>query len=151
MVSKLKHNIALNLDLIGFSASTICAIHCALMPILFLILPLIGLGFATNSLFEYSFILISLIIGTFTFKHGYLNHHKRLYPLGIFISGLTLVIVSHFLIDGHSPHTEAETLKENFTDNFFWILAPVGALMIAVSHFINRKLSKNIKAGKCKC
>lgn len=151
MVSKLKHNIALNLDLIGFSASTLCAIHCALMPFVFLILPLIGLGFATNSLFEYSFILISLIIGTFTFKHGYLNHHKKLYPLCIFLSGLTLVVISHFLIVDHSHHAENEALKGNYPDNYLWILAPAGAFMIATSHFINRKLSKTIKSGKCKC
>lgn len=151
MLSKTKHNLALNLDLIGFSASTLCAIHCALMPFVFLILPLIGLGFVKNSLFEFSFILISLVIGLYTFRHGYLRHHKKLYPVFMFITGLSLIIISHFFSSDHYHHHESETINEYVKSDYLWILAPIGALLIAVSHFINRKLSNSFNKMKCSC
>lgn len=151
MVSKIKHNLALKLDLIGFSASALCAIHCALMPFLLIALPLIGFGFVTNPMFEFSFIFVSLIIGIFTFKHGFLNHHKRFYPIGLFMTGFLLIVLSHFLLSPHSHDINKNSISEFSEENLSWIFAPVGALIIAVSHFINRKLSKKTESVKCNC
>lgn len=151
MVSKVKHNLALKLDLIGFSASALCAIHCALMPFLLIALPLIGFGFVTNPIFEFSFIFVSLIIGTFTFKHGFLNHHKKFYPIGLFITGFLIIVLSHFLLSPHSHEINLNSVSLFSEDNLNWIFAPAGAFLIAVSHFINRKLSKKTQSGKCNC
>ena len=99
MIKSIKHNIALKLDSIGFIASTICAIHCMAMPFILLLLTLYGLEFIANPLFEITFIATSVAIGVFTFRHGYFNHHKKVYPFLIFICGLVLIIGGHFVHD----------------------------------------------------
>ena len=151
MVSRLKHNLALKLDLIGLSASVICAIHCALMTVILIFLPLVGLEFISNPFFEYSFVLISIIIGIFTFKHGYLNHHGRLYPFAIFITGLIIIFSTHFLFGEHNHNSDIHETDIFLTDKFLWFTAPLGAVLIGTSHFINRKLSKTCKIKKCNC
>lgn len=145
MVKTIRHNLALKLDLWGFSASAICAIHCAIMPFIIAFLPLIGLQFFANPFFEYTFIAISLIIGSFTFKHGYLNHHKKLYPFLLFLSGFAVILFGHIYFHDHSAEaiTGNEHIHEN--NNFFFLIAPLGAIIIAISHLINRGLSKTQK------
>jgi len=153
MISKLKHNLALKLDLIGFSASTICAIHCALMPFIIVILPLVGMEFVANPLLEYSFIASSIIIGFYTFKHGYFNHHRKVYPFAIFLIGLLIVLIGHFFFHDHSVDDKLifQTSENDIHGKLFIIIAPFGALLIGASHFINRKLSKEKKAKSCTC
>lgn len=151
LISKIKHDLALNLDMIGFSASTICAIHCALMPFLLAILPLIGFGFITNPFFEFIFISISLVVGIFTFKHGYLNHHKKIYPFALFVTGLIIVLSGHFIFESHEHIPAKINFANLFSQNLIWISAPIGALLIGISHFINRKLSVDSRNRKCSC
>lgn len=153
MISRIKHNLALKLDLIGFSASTICAIHCALMPFAIVFLPLIGLEFIANPFFEFSFITASIIIGFYTFKHGYFNHHRKIYPFAIFLAGLTIVFIGHFLFHNHSieDKLDLQSAGSDFQDKLLFIIAPIGALLIGFAHFINRKLSKSKSAKSCTC
>jgi len=147
----MKHNLALKLDLIGFSASTTCAIHCALMPFIIMFLPFLGMEFVANPLIEYSFIASSIIIGIYTFKHGYFNHHRKVYPFAIFLTGILIVFIGHFLFHDHSfedkliLHSTENTLQ----DKIVIIIAPAGALLIGISHFINRKLSKEKSVKSC--
>jgi hypothetical protein len=48
------HKTSARLDSIGITASTLCAIHCAAMPLLFTSLPLLGLGFLANAWVEWA-------------------------------------------------------------------------------------------------
>lgn len=136
MIKTIKHNLALKLDSIGFIASTLCAIHCALMPFVFIFLAFYGLNFIADPAIELIFISTSVIIGIFTFTHGYFKHHKRLYPFAIFITGLIIVFTGHFLFHEHEPsesyHTEEILLL---------FISPIGAILIGVGHYLNRKLS----------
>jgi len=145
MIKTFKHNLALKLDLIGFSASTICAIHCALMPFIIVFLPLMGLQFMANPFVEYIFIAASLVIGSFTFKHGYFNHHKKLYPFILFLSGFTIIMVGHFFFHEHSHEVIQDMESVHNDETMFLMIAPAGAFIIAISHLINRRLSKTTK------
>ena len=49
-----------NLDLLGFWASTLCAIHCAALPIILAFSALGSLQFLENPLFEGAMILIAV-------------------------------------------------------------------------------------------
>ncbi|HEY2583370.1 MAG TPA: MerC domain-containing protein, partial [Mucilaginibacter sp.] len=48
------------LDNVGMTASVLCAIHCALVPLLITSLPLLGLGFLANPWLEWSMIILAL-------------------------------------------------------------------------------------------
>ncbi|MBS1517586.1 MAG: MerC domain-containing protein [Bacteroidetes bacterium] len=141
----IKHNLSLKLDFIGFIASSVCAVHCFLMPFIIITLTYYGMSFFNNPLFEITFISISLIIGIFTFRHGYLNHHKSLVPGIIFITGLIIIIVSHFLYHEHHE------VNHDLDNLFLFIITPLGAVLIAVSHVINRKLTREKHKAACKC
>lgn len=145
MIKSFRHNLALKLDSIGFIASTLCAIHCAAMPFIFIFLTMYGYQFIANPFVEIFFIASSVLIGTYTFRHGYFNHHKKLYPFLIFILGLTVIIAGHYIIQNHS-HTEIHN-----DEIIFLIITPMGAFLIGLGHFLNRKLSKNLKSKACNC
>lgn len=144
MINRIKHELALKLDLIGFSASTVCAIHCALMPFIIVFLPLLGMEFVANPVIEYIFIATSILIGIYTFKHGYFNHHRKIYPFAIFLTGLILISIGHFLFHDHSIENKLvfQSNENGLQEHLFIVIAPLGALLIGTSHFINRKLSK---------
>ncbi|MEO6695959.1 MAG: MerC domain-containing protein [Ignavibacteria bacterium] len=148
MINNIKHNLALKLDLIGFSASTICAIHCALMPFIILFLPLLGLEIIANPIIEYSVIFSSMLIGFYTFKHGYFKHHRKAYPFAIFVIGLVLIVAGHFFFHDHSIDNKS-ILESTTEDALLFLIAPLGALLIALSHFINRSLSKKNTVSSC--
>ncbi|MEP7146446.1 MAG: MerC domain-containing protein [bacterium] len=132
----IRHSLALKLDSVGFVASTLCAIHCAAMPFLFLFLTIYGLQFFANPLIEFLFISSSIVIGIFTFRHGYFKHHKRFYPFLIFATGLSLVLIGHFFFHDHS-HVEIGR-----DELIFFLISPIGAGLIGIGHYLNRKLSR---------
>jgi len=112
-----------------------------------------GMEFVANPLIEYSFIVSSIIIGFYTFKHGYFNHHRKIFPFAIFLTGLMIVLIGHFLFHDHSIEDKLiiQSAENNLEDKLFIIIAPFGALLIGISHFINRKLSKEKSAKSCTC
>jgi len=111
------------LDHIGITASTLCAVHCAVVPVLFTSLPLIGLGFLANAWVEWGMILLALIIGTYSIGGAYLRVHKRPAPLFLLIAGFAVILLGHAFTTG-------------------WleiIMVPAGGLLIAAAHFVNYK------------
>ncbi|QXV64121.1 MerC domain-containing protein [Mucilaginibacter achroorhodeus] len=121
---------ALKLDNIGMTASTLCAIHCAAVPVFFTSLPLLGLEFLANPWVEWSMILFALFIGVWSIGGEYKNHRNAL-PLAMLVLGFILVIGGHLLI-----HNWVEA-----------VVVPVGGLLIATAHFINYKLAGTCNAG----
>ena len=135
---QIEHKRISRLDMLGFSASTICAIHCALLPVILLFLPLLGLEFITNPAIEITLIGVSLIIGLYTLRNGYLKHHGKLYPTVLFILGLSIIVLGHFTI-GHDLH-EGKIDEITFLSVLGAVIIPVGAVLIAVAHYKNRKM-----------
>jgi hypothetical protein len=83
----------INWDGVGIFTSVLCAIHCTIVPLAAGLLPLIGLGFLKQPLFEYGMIGLAFGIGTWALWHGFARHHRRLLPWLLFILGMILLIV----------------------------------------------------------
>lgn len=145
MLKNINHKLSLKLDVIGTIASAACAIHCFLMPFLIITLTYYGMTFFNEPIVEIVFISVSLFIGIFTFRHGYINHHRSLIPACLFISGLIIILISHFLFhDHHEINFDTDSI-------LLLIFTPLGALIIAYSHYLNRKLSKIKDLPSCNC
>jgi phosphoglycerol transferase MdoB-like AlkP superfamily enzyme len=119
------------LDNIGMTASLLCAIHCAVVPILLTSLPLLGLGFLANPWFEWSMIIFALLIGCYAIGSSYVHIHHKLLPMGLLIAGFLIIIAGHlFISDWHEA-----------------IIVPVGGLLIATAHFFNFKYTGICREG----
>jgi hypothetical protein len=117
------------LDSLGMTASTLCAIHCALVPIFITSLPLIGLGFLANPWFEWGMIILAFIIGTSSIGSSYFRMHKRVLPLLLLTIGFIIIVAGHVFISGWPEG----------------IIVPLGGFTIAIAHFFNYKY-----VGACK-
>ncbi|QHS57559.1 MerC domain-containing protein [Mucilaginibacter sp. 14171R-50] len=128
MISRLK---AIKLDNVGMTASTLCAIHCAAVPVFFTSLPLIGLGFLANPWVEWIMIIIALVVGISSIGTSYFKEHHRVLPLLLMLAGFVTIIIGHLFITGWA---EA-------------IVVPAGGFTIAAAHFINYKYAGTCNAG----
>ncbi len=133
----------MSLDKAGGIASTICAIHCLLTSIALGALSTVGLGFMESPLVDIAFISIAIIVGTFSLKHGY-NHHRSMLPASLFTIGITLIVVSHFVI-GHNHHHAHDGFHLELVD----IMAIAGGLTLATFHFVNASLLKKSNNHTC--
>lgn len=64
-------NHKINWDGLGVTTSLICAIHCAVLPLLFTSLPLFGGDIIHNDYFEWSMIALAFMIGVYSLSHGF--------------------------------------------------------------------------------
>jgi len=111
----------INLDKVGIGASLLCAIHCALLPVLFTTLPLMSIELLENKQVELGFILFSTIVGCCALYIGYIRHHQKTSPLFFFVAGIALLLVAHFLMKG----------------NWETIVKITGATTIIIAHILN--------------
>jgi hypothetical protein len=109
------------LDNIGMTASVLCAIHCAIVPILITSLPLLGLGFLANPLLEWGMITLALFIGFYAIGISYFRTHHKPLPILLLTTGFLVIIAGHLFITGW----------------YEAIIVPVGGLLIATAHFFN--------------
>ena len=83
-------------DTIGIGASLACAVHCALLPLLITVLPLLGSNMLENETLEYGLLSFSFLVGCFSLGRGYFRHHRRTTPLLVFVLGFALLLGGHF-------------------------------------------------------
>ena len=114
------------LDRLGMTASTLCAIHCALVPIFLTTLPLLGLEFLSNEWVEVSMIIVSVILGTLSLSMSYRKQHRKLFPFIVLFSGFALIATGHF--------SGIESLEP--------ILIPLGGFTVAAAHLVNWRLNR---------
>ncbi|TFF36335.1 MerC domain-containing protein [Mucilaginibacter psychrotolerans] len=119
------------LDNIGMTASTLCAIHCAAVPVFFSSLPLVGMGFLANPWVEWGMIILALIIGVSSIGGSFFNAHRRVLPLALLIIGFATIILGHIFTKGW---LEA-------------VIVPIGGITIAVAHFVNYKYAGTCTSG----
>jgi len=82
----------INWDILGISASVLCAIHCAILPLLLVSLPVLGVNIIHNTLFEYGMIGVAFVVGSLALLHGFRYHHRHAGPWLLFTAGLLLLI-----------------------------------------------------------
>jgi len=115
------HFLRIPLDAIGMMASTLCAIHCAALPLLLSLSTLTSLHFLANPWIEYSVIVFSLILALVSFLPAFKRHHGKFSPLMLLGLGFILIGMGQFgLIDVNEV-----------------VLTVGSALSIAIAHLVN--------------
>ena len=117
------HKTSSRLDGIGITASTICAVHCAVVPLMLTSLPLIGLGFLATPWIEWGMIVLALMIGGYSIGLSYLRNHRRALPLILLLAGFVIIMLGHAIL----------------TNTAEGIIVPFGGLTIALAHYINNR------------
>ncbi len=118
-------------DRVGATASFLCAIHCALLPFVLALLPLLGLEFLADHGFERAFVLCACVLASFVLIRGYRRHQRPL-PLRLAAPGLALLLLGIIYIDGSAPLLHS-------------VLVTCGGLLLAGAHFANLRLdSRNL-------
>ncbi|KZC35251.1 MULTISPECIES: MerC domain-containing protein [Rhodanobacter] len=113
-------------DRVGATASFLCAIHCALLPFVIALLPLLGLEFLADHRFERVFVLFACVLASFVLVRGY-RRHQRTLPLRLAAPGLALLLLGIIYIDGSTPVLHS-------------VLVTFGGLLLAAAHFVNLRL-----------
>lgn len=114
----------LNLDKIGISASLLCAIHCALVPLVLPLMAAIGLGFLWSHEFEIGMIALALVIGLLSLTRDYRHKHHNRMPFLLLSIGMSIILFSKIFIE---PSWE-------------FIILPIGAMFIVGAHWQNWRL-----------
>lgn len=92
----------INWDALGISASVICAIHCAVLPLFMASLPLFGVNIIENVAFELGMIALAFVIGVYSLRHGYKFHHHKKLPLLLFATGIFFLILKQVYLQYHA-------------------------------------------------
>ena len=116
----------LNLDKIGITASVICAVHCAFLPVLLTILPLLGFGFLAKGWAETTMVLFSILIAGISILSAY-KLHQNLLPIILLTAGLIIIVIVHLCL----------------TEKLEPFILPFGGLSIAFAHYFNLNFKKN--------
>jgi hypothetical protein len=119
------------MDIAGVFASTICTVHCLLMPFVLLVLPVLA-----GHLLHHDYVHVGLAGFVLTFClmayiPGYLKHHdRRLVIAGVV--GMTLVFFATFVARAWGEVTEA-------------VIITAGNTVIIFGHLLNRRLLAHLK------
>ena len=82
-------------DRIGILASILCAIHCALTPVLLILLPTFGKAWAHPST-HWGMAIVVIPIAVFMMRKGY-QKHKRMWVVATGSVGIAFIIVGSIL------------------------------------------------------
>jgi hypothetical protein len=116
-------------DLVGISTSTLCAIHCAVTPLLLTALPLVRLKFLAHPAIEITVIALSMFIGVTSLLQGHRKHHGKFIALLILIAGFAMIFAGHFVLP--EPYGE--------------LAIPSGAGTVAIAHLVNWRLCRQCR------
>lgn len=120
-------------DRLGATASFLCAIHCAALPFVIALLPLIGLSFLADHRFEAGFVAFASVLASAALISGYRRHRRRL-PLLFAIPGLLLLMLGVTFLHAHSLVVHS-------------VLVTCGGLLVATAHFVNLRVDRSEHAG----
>lgn len=114
-------------DRVGFTASLLCAIHCALLPIGVALIPALGLGIGGIVDFDQAFVVFAGLLGATTMTLGY-RRHRAFHAWVLLLAGLVLVGAASFTpLHSHGLGHAA--------------LMTVGGLALAGAHLLNLRLT----------
>ena len=115
------------IDRFGAAASFLCAVHCALLPLLFGVLPALGLAFLSDHRIERAFVAFAIVLATTSLLFG-LRRHGSWRAFWFLIPGIGLLIAGMFVGADH-----ADTLHA--------VLVSIGGTLVALSHLVNLRLN----------
>ena len=116
------------LDRLGATGSLLCAIHCALLPVLIALLPSLGISAALAPSLEVGFVLFATLFGLAVLVSSY-RRHRALRALGLLIPGLLVLWVGILYAPLHHsvvPYAVAMTF---------------GGTLVGLAHLANLRLN----------
>ncbi|HEV7967435.1 MAG TPA: MerC domain-containing protein [Candidatus Acidoferrales bacterium] len=115
------------LDRAGMTASIACAVHCAVLPLVLMALPALGLVWLDSAWVDWTMVLVAAVIAIRAHRGGIALHRSCL-PVGVAITGILAIMTAICLLKGSgSMHC----------------LQASGATMVAGSHWWNRRLCRS--------
>ena len=107
-------------DLIGFSASMVCAVHCAFLPILLTVSAFGGLTWLHEPWIEITFILMSVAVATFALGRNFRRHKHIRTAIQVVAVGFALILISR-VMPGEAHH----------------FVSAAGGVTVAFGHILN--------------
>ena len=125
--AKRKGGMERRIDRFGAFASMLCAVHCALLPVVFGVLPALGLGFLANHRYEQAFVGFAIVLASISLWFG-LRKHGSYRAFLFLVPGIILLIVGVLIGADHADRTHA-------------VIVSIGGTLVALSHLINIRLT----------
>lgn len=132
---KVMHSSSLTLrkaDRVGFAASFLCAIHCALWPLLLAFAPAFGLELGGWIDIDQAFVVFATLLGVSTLTLGW-RRHRGFHAWLLLVPGLALVWVGAFSVLHNHSLTHA-------------VVMTVGGLLLGLAHLVNLRLTHAVNA-----
>lgn len=127
MSSKLNYLTRSNADGFAIGLSSICIVHCLVMPLLLVLFPSSLVSFFADESVHRLAVFFAVPISVFALTLG-CGSHKRFWVLTMGVVGISLLLLPLFL-----PNEATEKL-----------LTVSGAMLIAVSHLMNMKICRSL-------
>lgn len=116
------------LDRIGATGSLLCAVHCALLPVVIALLPSLGVSAWLGAGFERAFVLFATLFGLAVLAWSY-RRHRAMRALGLLLPGLAVLWLAVLYAPLHHsvvPHAVAMTF---------------GGTLVGLAHLANLRLN----------
>ncbi len=116
------------LDRLGAAGSLVCALHCALVPLLLALAPSLGLSLWLGESLEEIFVVFVTVLGAFSLIWGY-RRHRVFRALGMLLAGLAALWIGVLYPPLHAsvvPHA---------------IVMTVGGTLVGLAHLLNLRLN----------
>ena len=116
------------LDRLGATGSLLCAIHCALLPLLIALLPSFGIAAWLGEGFERGFVLFASLLGLSTLVWSY-RRHRVMRAIGLLLPGLAALWFGVLYAPLHHslvPHA---------------IVMTCGGTLVGLAHLLNMRLN----------
>lgn len=116
------------LDRFGATGSLICAVHCALTPLLLAAIPSLGLSAWLGDGFERAFVVFVSALGLFSLLWGY-RRHRAFRALGLLMLGLVTLWAGILYPPLHQPVV------------LHAIVMTLGGTLVGLAHVLNLRLN----------
>lgn len=116
------------IDRFGAAGSLICAVHCALVPLLLAAAPSLGLSVWLGDSLEQGFVVFVTVLGVFSMVWGY-RRHRVFRALGMLVFGLAALWAGVLYAPLHEsvvPHA---------------VVMTVGGMLVGLAHLLNLRLN----------
>ncbi|MCR9091290.1 MerC domain-containing protein [Algiphilus sp.] len=109
------------LDAYGISLTSLCAVHCLLLPLW----PLLGMTLLADPRVEQWALMVSMVIAVIAIGHGVCMHHRKALPLLMMLAGFGLYLSKGMLGEGVEP-----------------LILTLGAALVAGAHWLNLRCGR---------
>jgi uncharacterized membrane protein YqgA involved in biofilm formation len=116
------------IDRFGAAGSLLCAVHCAVLPLLLAVLPSLGLSSLLGEGVEWATVVFVSVLGLFSLVWGY-RRHRIFRALTLLLAGLALLWLGLLYPPLHQstvPHAVVMTL---------------GGTLVGLAHLVNLRLN----------